>query len=163
MPATMAPAPVKDPPTIDSTTLIPKKLARSRPLLDPEIVRRALRDSFGKLNPMTLAKNPVIFVVEAGAAVTTASVTFQWAAAANSATGYDVELSSDGGATFSSIGTTTATSLTKTLANGSYIWTVSALYGSVCPDVESARSSFTVAVTAGATGSVALTSSMGLL
>jgi K+-transporting ATPase ATPase B chain len=40
-------------------------------LLDPEIVRRALRDCFGKLNPITLAKNPVIFVVEVGAAVTT--------------------------------------------------------------------------------------------
>jgi K+-transporting ATPase ATPase B chain len=38
--------------------------ARARPLFDPPIVRRAIRDSFVKLNPRTLAKNPVIFVVE---------------------------------------------------------------------------------------------------
>ena len=53
-----------------TSALLPKKLARARPLFDPEIVRRALKDSFVKLNPLTLAKNPVIFVVEVGAAVT---------------------------------------------------------------------------------------------
>ena len=53
------------------SSLLPGKLARSRPLLDPEIIRRALRDSFIKLNPVTLAKNPVIFVVEIGAALVT--------------------------------------------------------------------------------------------
>lgn len=56
--------------TGDLTSLLPKKPARRRPLLDPEILWRALRESFVKLNPVTLAKNPVIFVVEAGAAVT---------------------------------------------------------------------------------------------
>ncbi len=55
----------------DSTALIPKKLAHARPLFDPEIVGRASRDSFVKLNPATLMRNPVIFVVEVGAAVTT--------------------------------------------------------------------------------------------
>ncbi len=55
----------------DSTSLIPKKLARARPLFDPEIVRRALKDSFVKLNPVTLAKTPVMFAVEVGAAITT--------------------------------------------------------------------------------------------
>ncbi len=54
----------------DETVLIPKRLAKARPLLDPSIVRRALKDSVLKLNPMTLARNPVIFVVEIGAAVT---------------------------------------------------------------------------------------------
>ena len=54
----------------DPTSLIPKKLARARPLFDPEIVNRAVRASFGKLNPVTLAKNPVMFVVEVGAALT---------------------------------------------------------------------------------------------
>ncbi len=44
---------------------------RSRPLFDPEILRRALQDSFVKLNPVTLMKNPVMFVVEVGAALTT--------------------------------------------------------------------------------------------
>jgi K+-transporting ATPase ATPase B chain len=55
----------------DATALIPKKLMRARPLFDPEILRRALKDSFFKLNPVTLMKNPVIFVVEVGAALTT--------------------------------------------------------------------------------------------
>ena len=41
---------------------------RARPLFDPPIVRRAIVDSFVKLNPVTLAKNPVMFVVEVGAA-----------------------------------------------------------------------------------------------
>src|SRR6202041_3199837 len=44
---------------------------RARPLFDPPIVRRAIVDSFVKLNPVTLAKNPVMFVVEVGALLTT--------------------------------------------------------------------------------------------
>jgi potassium-transporting ATPase ATP-binding subunit len=67
MATTMTPPPV----TEDATALIPKKLMRARPLFDPEILRRALKDSFFKLNPVTLMKNPVIFVVEVGAALTT--------------------------------------------------------------------------------------------
>jgi len=55
----------------DPTELLPKKLARARPLFDPEILRRAFRDAFLKLNPAVLLKNPVIFVVEVGAAITT--------------------------------------------------------------------------------------------
>jgi K+-transporting ATPase ATPase B chain len=58
--------PAEDPPS-----LLPKKLSRSRPLFDPEIVGRAARASFAKLNPLTLLKNPVMFVVEAGATLTT--------------------------------------------------------------------------------------------
>jgi len=65
--ATLATPPVVD----DTTTLIPKKLVRSRPLFDPPIVKRAVRESFVKLNPLTLIKNPVMFVVEVGAALTT--------------------------------------------------------------------------------------------
>ena len=53
------------------TTLLPVKLGRARPLFDPEIVKRAVKASFPKLNPVTLAKNPVMFVVEVGAAITT--------------------------------------------------------------------------------------------
>jgi potassium-transporting ATPase ATP-binding subunit len=64
--------PVQSPPEEDNTSLLPKKLARSRPLFDPEIVHRAVRASFVKLNPRTLMKNPVMFVVEVGAALTTA-------------------------------------------------------------------------------------------
>jgi K+-transporting ATPase ATPase B chain len=54
----------------DPTALLPKKLAHSRPLFDREIAGRAVRASFVKLNPITMLKNPVIFVVEAGAALT---------------------------------------------------------------------------------------------
>ena len=56
-------------PPIDETSLIPKKLVRARPLFDPEILSRAAKDSVLKLNPVTLMKNPVIFVVEVGAAL----------------------------------------------------------------------------------------------
>ncbi|HTB10743.1 MAG TPA: potassium-transporting ATPase subunit KdpB [Bryobacteraceae bacterium] len=53
------------------TELLPKKLAHARPLFDPQIIGRATKESFVKLNPVALAKNPVIFVVEVGAAITT--------------------------------------------------------------------------------------------
>jgi potassium-transporting ATPase ATP-binding subunit len=56
----------------DSTSLLPQKMARSRPLFDREIAGRAVRASFQKLNPVAMAKNPVMFVVETGAALTTA-------------------------------------------------------------------------------------------
>src|SRR5215470_7720170 len=62
------PAPVTPSP-VDESSLIPKKLVRARPLFDGEILRRAARDSVIKLNPVTLMKNPVIFVVEVGAAL----------------------------------------------------------------------------------------------
>ena len=58
-------------PQDDPTSLMPKKLGRARPLFDPEIVGRATKQSFVKLNPITLLKNPVMFVVEVGAALTT--------------------------------------------------------------------------------------------
>lgn len=54
----------------DPTELLPKKLAHARPLSDPHILRSAIRESFRKLNPAKLLKNPVIFVVEAGAVMT---------------------------------------------------------------------------------------------
>ncbi|MGZ8567059.1 MAG: P-type ATPase, partial [Actinomycetota bacterium] len=44
---------------------------RSRPLFDPPIVRRAIVDSLLKLNPRTLLRNPVIFVVEVVSVVVT--------------------------------------------------------------------------------------------
>src|SRR5579871_4007024 len=52
-------------------SVLPSRRRRSRPLFDPPIVRRAISDSFVKLNPRTMAKNPVMFVVEVGAALTT--------------------------------------------------------------------------------------------
>jgi K+-transporting ATPase ATPase B chain len=59
-------------PAAGAAALIPKKLAHSRPLLDPAILVRALKDSVRKLSPVSLLKNPVIFVVEIGAVLTTA-------------------------------------------------------------------------------------------
>src|SRR4051812_4761647 len=44
---------------------------RARPLFDPPIAKRAIWDSFAKLNPATLWKNPVMFVVESGACLST--------------------------------------------------------------------------------------------
>ncbi|MCL5280204.1 MAG: potassium-transporting ATPase subunit KdpB [Planctomycetes bacterium] len=51
--------------------MLPARGKRARPLFDPPIVRRAIRDSFVKLNPLKMMKNPVMFVVEVGAALTT--------------------------------------------------------------------------------------------
>ena len=47
---------------------------RARPLFDPEILKRATKESFVKLNPKLVAKNPVMFVVEVGAALTSVFV-----------------------------------------------------------------------------------------
>src|SRR5262245_16272677 len=57
----------------DPTQLISKGV-RARPLFDPEILRRATKESFVKLNPRIVARNPVMFVVEVGAALTTVFV-----------------------------------------------------------------------------------------
>jgi K+-transporting ATPase ATPase B chain len=48
--------------------------AKARSLADTPILRRAALDSFVKLHPRTMIKNPVMFVVEVGAVVTT----IQW-------------------------------------------------------------------------------------
>jgi K+-transporting ATPase ATPase B chain len=66
----MASTTISPPPIDDLTTLVPKKLVRARPLSDRELVGRAVKASFLKLNPFTLIKNPVMFVVEVGAALT---------------------------------------------------------------------------------------------
>ena len=58
-------------PPNDVTSIIPRKGSRARPLFDPPIVKRAIGDSFVKLNPRAMMKNPVMFVVEVGAAMTT--------------------------------------------------------------------------------------------
>ena len=44
---------------------------RIHSLFDREIIRQAMVDSFRKLNPHSLLRNPVIFVTEVGAAITT--------------------------------------------------------------------------------------------
>jgi len=45
--------------------------AQARSLFDPEILRPALLESLRKLDPRVQARNPVMFVVEIGAAITT--------------------------------------------------------------------------------------------
>jgi K+-transporting ATPase ATPase B chain len=45
--------------------------AQARSLLDPEIARPALLESLRKLDPRVQARNPVMFVVEVGALITT--------------------------------------------------------------------------------------------
>jgi potassium-transporting ATPase ATP-binding subunit len=74
-----------------STSLLPTKLSRARPLFDPPIVKRAAVEALRKLDPRTLAANPVMFVVEVGAALTTVYVARDaWAGAAG--TGFGVQI-----------------------------------------------------------------------
>src|SRR5271169_3710364 len=69
---------IKQPqPSIKPTPLLaPGKPTRQRSLFDPEILVPAIADSFRKLNPITMLKNPVMFVTEVGAAVTTVELFF---------------------------------------------------------------------------------------
>ena len=50
--------------------------AKARPLFDREIVVPAVFESFRKLNPVHMVRNPVMFVTEVGAAVTTLDLFF---------------------------------------------------------------------------------------
>jgi K+-transporting ATPase ATPase B chain len=54
----------------------PAPKARQRSLFDPEILVPAIWESFRKLNPVHMVRNPVMFVTEVGAAVTTIEVFF---------------------------------------------------------------------------------------
>src|ERR1700731_797127 len=45
--------------------------AKAHSIFDPAIIGPAIGDSFKKLNPVTLARNPVMFVTEVGALITT--------------------------------------------------------------------------------------------
>ncbi len=44
---------------------------QKRPLFDPPIVKRAIKDAIRKLAPRQVARNPVMFVVEIGSILTT--------------------------------------------------------------------------------------------
>src|SRR6202162_5501783 len=70
--STLSAPPIENKPEIkqEGSQLISRGV-RARPLFDPEIVKRATKESFIKLNPRMVAKNPVMFVVEVGAALTT--------------------------------------------------------------------------------------------
>src|SRR6266700_721748 len=75
---------------VETVNLI-SKAKRARPLFDPPIVKRAIWDSFVKLSPKTLWKNPVMFVVEIGAALTTILLARDVATKAGSA-GFDLQI-----------------------------------------------------------------------
>jgi K+-transporting ATPase ATPase B chain len=45
--------------------------AQVKSIWDPQIVRRAVGDALRKLHPRTMARNPVMFVVEIGSVLTT--------------------------------------------------------------------------------------------
>src|SRR5215472_9291990 len=62
------PIPPAAPEPEEQPAIVERKKAR---LFEPAIVRRAIRDSFVKLNPRTEARNPVMFVVLVGAVLTT--------------------------------------------------------------------------------------------
>jgi potassium-transporting ATPase ATP-binding subunit len=53
---------------------VARHVARTRPLFDRPIVKRAIVDSFVKLDPRTLARNPVIFVVEIVSVIVTVRI-----------------------------------------------------------------------------------------
>src|SRR5438045_847278 len=65
------------PPT-DRTPKVRSKPSASRSIFDPTIVRPASADSLRKLDPRTLMKNPVMFIVEVGALVTTVLAIRDW-------------------------------------------------------------------------------------
>src|SRR3954470_17793282 len=62
---TTPPPPESRPPKVRS------RPAGTRSMFDPAIMRRAVGDSFRKLDPRLMARNPVMFVVEIGSVVTT--------------------------------------------------------------------------------------------
>src|SRR6266568_1737585 len=61
--------------TMTSTEQRPPKVrtrpAGSRSMLDPAIMRRATLESFVKLDPRQMMRNPVMFIVEVGSVLTT--------------------------------------------------------------------------------------------
>src|SRR5581483_6662039 len=61
-----SPSPGSQAPTVERARTV-----RGRPLFDPPIVRRVIVDGFRKLDPRTLLRNPVIFVVEVVSVVVT--------------------------------------------------------------------------------------------
>jgi K+-transporting ATPase ATPase B chain len=48
--------------------------ASTRSIFDPKIIVPAMREAFKKLNPLTMVKNPVMFVTEVGALVTSVEI-----------------------------------------------------------------------------------------
>src|SRR5476649_1406375 len=58
-------------PSIPSVTGRPTRRRSSASMFDPALLKRAVGDSFRKLDPRQMARNPVMFVVEIGSVITT--------------------------------------------------------------------------------------------
>jgi K+-transporting ATPase ATPase B chain len=71
MTATITPEPIPVPTPADRPPKVRRRPPGARSLFDAAIVKRAVLDSVVKLDPRTLAKNPVMFVVEVGSVLTT--------------------------------------------------------------------------------------------
>ena len=69
-PAQTLPAQVPDSPP-PGTERPPRRVGAG--MLDPTQLWRALPQAFTKLNPVTLFRNPVLFVIEVGSVLTTVS------------------------------------------------------------------------------------------
>ena len=65
--------------------------SKSKSLWDAKIVRQALIDSVRKLNPRTMMRNPVMFVVEVGSVITTVLL-FKDIARHNPGFGFDLQI-----------------------------------------------------------------------
>jgi K+-transporting ATPase ATPase B chain len=59
-------------PTLPPGETKAERVRATTSMFDPKIMRRAIADSFVKLNPRHLMRNPVMFVVEVGSVLTTA-------------------------------------------------------------------------------------------
>src|SRR3954468_15960425 len=64
---------------------------KAKSIWDPQIVRRAAWDSILKLHPRTMAKNPVMFVVEVGSVLTTIRFALD-AAAGRRGLGFELQI-----------------------------------------------------------------------
>ena len=65
--------------------------AQAKSIWDPQIVRRAIGDAFRKLHPRTMARNPVMFVVEIGSVLTTIRLVRD-AAGGGSGLGFELQI-----------------------------------------------------------------------
>jgi K+-transporting ATPase ATPase B chain len=62
---------IEVPPAESRPPKVRKRPSGASSLFDPAIMRRAVGDSFRKLNPRQMARNPVMFIVEVGSVLTT--------------------------------------------------------------------------------------------
>src|SRR5262245_20928367 len=64
---------------------------KSRSIWDPQLGQRAIGDSIRKLHPRTMARNPVMFVVEIGSVLTTLRLAYDMATG-GSGIGFELQI-----------------------------------------------------------------------